>query len=169
MEILSERWAPTLSSRGVVFRARAVTGGFRGKCPNGIETTGGNIVFMRNFESQTHALLRIVAGFLFLWHGMQKLFDIPTPAPDLPAFVTWVAGGIELVAGALIMVGLFTRPAAFLASGLMAAAYWMAHGTSAPLPMQNQGELAALYCFVFLYISARGAGLWSLDAARGED
>ena len=167
MEILSERWAPTLSSRGVVFRARAVTGGFRGKCPNVIETTGGNIVFMRNFESQTHALLRIVAGFLFLWHGMQKLFDIPTPAPDLPAFVTWVAGGIELVAGALVMVGLFTRPAAFLASGLMAAAYWMAHGLNHLLPLLNQGELAALYCFVFLLIAARGSGIWSLDSLRG--
>jgi len=126
-------------------------------------------MFTRNFESQTYALMRIVAGFLFFWHGMQKLFDIPSPASALPAFITFGAGGIELVGGLLVMLGLFTRPAAFLSSGLMAAAYWMAHGFNALLPLENNGELAALYCFVFLYISARGAGLWSLDAARGAD
>jgi len=126
-------------------------------------------MFTRNFESQTYALMRIVVGFLFLWHGMQKLFEIPSPAGTLPAFITFGAGGIELVGGLLVMLGLFTRPAAFLSSGLMAVAYWMAHGFNALLPLENNGELAALYCFVFLYISARGAGLWSLDAARGTD
>ena len=83
-----------------------------------------------------------------------------------PPFVTYVAGGIELVGGALIMIGLFTGPTAFLASGLMAAAYWMAHGTQHFLPVLNGGELAALYCFVFLFMSAKGSGIWSIDAAR---
>ena len=124
--------------------------------------------FMSRFSEQCYALLRITAGLLFLWHGSQKLFGFPKESGEMPVFITYVAGPIELVAGILVAIGFLTRPAAFVASGLMAAAYWMAHGTSAPLPMQNQGELAALYCFVFLYISARGAGLWSLDAARGE-
>lgn len=123
--------------------------------------------FMRNFEPQAYALLRIVSGFLFLWHGVQKVFGFPGGPPEAPAFVIWGAGSIELVGGALVMIGLYTRWAAFLASGLMAAAYWMAHGTQALLPIVNKGELAALYCFVFLYISARGPGLWSADSARG--
>ncbi len=126
--------------------------------------------FMKPFEAQTYALLRIVSGFLFLWHGAGKLLHYPAPPPpEAPAFVVWIAGPIELVGGVLILVGLFTRWAAFLSSGLMAAAYWMAHGTKALLPIQNNGELAALYCFVFLYISARGGGIWSVDAARGAD
>jgi len=83
--------------------------------------------------------------------------------------VTYIAGGVELLGGALIMIGLFTAPLAFLASGLMAAAYWMAHGPNALLPIQNGGELAALYCFVFLYMSSKGSGIWSVDAARGSD
>ena len=124
--------------------------------------------FMRGYEPQTYALLRVVSGFLFLWHGMQKLFGFPGQMPPgAPAFVIWTAGPIELGCGALVMIGLFTRGAAFLASGLMAFAYWMAHGTHALLPVLNQGELAVIYCFVFLFISARGAGVWSLDAASG--
>jgi putative oxidoreductase len=123
--------------------------------------------FMRPYEAQTYALLRIVAGFLFLWHGMSKLFGIPTPPPPgAPPFVIYVAGGIELAAGALVMLGFFTRWAAFIASGQMAVAYWMAHGTRALLPIQNQGEPAVLYCFVFLFIASRGAGRWSVDATR---
>jgi len=122
--------------------------------------------FMAPFAPQTYALLRIVAGFLFLWHGSQKLLGFPPSAGSPPDWIVWVAGPIELVGGLLVMIGLFTRWAAFLCSGLMAAAYWMAHGTRALLPIENQGELAALYCFVFLFISAQGAGLWSVDAAR---
>lgn len=123
--------------------------------------------FMAPFASQTYALLRIVAGFLFLWHGSQKLFAFPSGmGPDMPAFILYGAGPIELVGGLLVMTGLFTRWAAFICSGLMAAAYWMAHGTKALLPIENGGELAALYCFVFLFISAQGAGIWSVDAAR---
>jgi putative oxidoreductase len=126
--------------------------------------------FMKKYEGETYALMRIVMGFLFLWHGTQKLFGFP-PLPEgivVPAFVTWIAGPIELVGGLLVMIGLFTRWAAFLSSGLMAFAYWMAHGTNALLPIMNQGEPAAAYCFVFLYIAARGAGRWSVDGSRGD-
>jgi putative oxidoreductase len=120
--------------------------------------------FLNAYEAPFYALLRIVAGLLFLWHGSQKLFGFPLPAHEgTPAFITWTAGPIEFVGGLLVMIGLFTRPAAFLCSGLMAAAYWMGHGTQALFPSANGGELAALYCFVFLYISGRGAGAWSLD------
>ena len=123
--------------------------------------------FMKSYEGQTYALMRIVTGFLFLWHGSSKLLGFPMPAPaEAPAFVIWVGGIIELAGGILVMIGLQTRLAAFLCSGLMAAAYWMAHGMNAPLPIQNQGELAAIYCFVFLFISARGSGMWSVDGGN---
>ena len=125
--------------------------------------------FMRNFEGEVYALMRIVAGFLFLWHGAQKLLGFP-PLPgemELPVHILYVGGPIELFGGLFVMIGFFTRWAAFLASGQMAAAYWMAHGTHALLPIQNGGELAALYCFVFLFIAAHGAGRWSVDGARG--
>ena len=122
--------------------------------------------FMRSFQPQTYALLRIVAGLLFLWHGTQKLFGFPGVAPNVPPFVIAIAGPIELIGGLLVMVGLFAGWAAFLCSGLMAFAYWMVHGTHGLFPIENGGELAALYCFVFLYISAQGSGIWSMDAAR---
>lgn len=124
--------------------------------------------FMAKFGSQTYALLRIVAGFLFLWHGTQKVFGFPGGSSgDRPFHITYIAGPIELFGGLLLMIGLFTRPVAFLCSGLMAAAYWMSHGTRALLPIENRGELAALYCFLFLFMSAHGSGIWSLDALRG--
>jgi putative oxidoreductase len=122
--------------------------------------------FLRSYEPQVYALLRMVTGFLFLWHGTQKLFAFPVPPPPVPPFVIAVAGPIELVGGLLVMIGLFAGWAAFLCSGLMAFAYWMVHGPQALLPIQNGGELAVLFCFVFLYISARGSGIWSVDAAR---
>ena len=124
--------------------------------------------FMSRFADPSHALLRIVVGFLFLWHGAQKLFSIPSPPPpDAPVFVLYVAGPIELVGGFLVMIGLFTRPAAFLCSGVMAVAYFVAHQPRGLLPIQNGGELAALYCWVFLFLSARGPGVWSVDETRG--
>lgn len=122
--------------------------------------------FLRSYESQVYALLRMVTGFLFLWHGTQKLFAFPVPPPPVPPFVIAIAGPIELVGGLLVMIGLFAGWAAFLCSGLMAFAYWMVHGPQALLPIQNGGELAVLFCFVFLYIAARGSGIWSVDAAR---
>lgn len=121
--------------------------------------------FMSIFTPHCYALMRMVTGFLFLWHGSQKLFNIPGGMPaDVPAFIIYVAGPIELIGGILVMTGLFTSWAAFLSCGLMAVAYWMAHGTKALLPIQNSGELAALYCFVFLFISSQGSGIWSIDA-----
>jgi putative oxidoreductase len=123
--------------------------------------------FMKQWTGETYAAMRIMAGLMFLFHGTQKLFGFPEAAPDAPAFVIWVAGGIELVGGLLVAIGLQTRWAAFLCSGLMAAAYWMAHGTHHLLPLVNKGEMAALYCFVFLYIAANGAGKWSVDGSRG--
>lgn len=123
--------------------------------------------FMAKYTSQVYALLRIVTGFLFLWHGVQKLFGFPPGMPPgVPAFIIYGAGPIELICGILVMIGLFTRYAAFLASGQMAAAYWIAHGTKAFLPLVNNGELAVLYCFVFLFISTQGGGIWSIDAAQ---
>jgi putative oxidoreductase len=122
--------------------------------------------FLRSYQSQTYALLRIVAGFLFLWHGTQKLFSVPMPPPPVPSFVVYIGGPIELIGGLLVMIGLFAGWAAFICSGMMAVAYWMVHGPQALLPLQNGGELAALYCFVFLYIAAHGSGIWSVDAAR---
>lgn len=124
--------------------------------------------FLSKYRPQCYALMRIVVGFLFLWHGCQKLFDFPSGMPaGVPAFITYVAGPIELVGGILIMIGLFTHGAAFITSGLMAFAYWMAHGTKALLPIQNNGELAVVYCFIFLFIAAQGSGIWSIDALRG--
>jgi putative oxidoreductase len=124
--------------------------------------------FLNPHRDKLYAVLRIVTGFLFLWHGSQKLFGWPGGAPEgAPALVVYVAGPIELIGGLLLVVGLLVRPVAFLCSGLMAAAYWMAHGTQALLPIMNHGELAMLYCFLFLFIAAEGAGIWSLDA-RGE-
>jgi putative oxidoreductase len=127
---------------------------------------------LASYERQLYALLRIVTGFLFLWHGMQKLFGFPGEMPPgVPAFVIGIAGPIELGGGILVMIGLWTRAAAFLSSGLMAFAYWMGHGTQALLPVLNGGELAALYCFAFLYIAARGPGTWSVESpsARATD
>jgi putative oxidoreductase len=120
--------------------------------------------FMGRFREEAYALLRIVVGLLFLWHGTQKLFGFPTDAPrGAPDFVIYVGGPIELAGGVLVMVGLFTRWAAFLCSGMMAVAYWSAHGSRSLFPLVNGGELAALYCFVFLLIAAQGAGRWSID------
>jgi putative oxidoreductase len=123
--------------------------------------------FMAPFSAQCYAALRIVTGFTFLWHGMSKLFQFPQAMPDgVPSTILYVAGPIELIGGILVMIGLQTRWAAFLCSGLMAAAYWMAHGLNAVLPISNGGELAVLYCFIFLFISSQGAGIWSVDGSR---
>lgn len=123
---------------------------------------------LSRFQPQAYALLRIVAGFLFFWHGAQKLLGYPPlpPGVKIPPFILYVAGPVELIGGALILLGLFTRCAAFVASGEMAVAYWMAHGRKALLPLQNGGELAVLDCFLFLFLSTQGSGIWSLDSLR---
>lgn len=119
---------------------------------------------LAKYQPQAYALFRIVAGLLYLCHGSQKLFGFPGEAhAGTPAWIIWSAGPLELIGGALIMVGLATRGAAFVSSGVMAAAYWMGHGHKAILPIDNGGELAALYCFAFLFIATRGAGIWSFD------
>ena len=108
--------------------------------------------------------LRIVMGALFVCHGAQKVFGVfGGVPPEAPPLVVWGAGLIELVGGALIAIGLFTRPAAFLASGLMAVAYFMVHAPTGFWPILNHGEPAVLYCWVFLYLSAAGPGAWSVD------
>lgn len=123
-------------------------------------------MFLSKYEKQIYAILRIVAGFLFLWHGSQKLLDFPPSGYETPVYIMWIGGLVELLGGILIMIGLWTRWAAFFASGEMAFAYWSAHGTVALLPIVNHGEPAMLYCFLFLYISARGSGLYSIDYYR---
>ncbi|MCC6640341.1 MAG: DoxX family protein [Deltaproteobacteria bacterium] len=121
--------------------------------------------FMGNFEAQTYAALRIIAGLLFLAHGIQKLVGWPIGVPEgmMPDALRWTAGSIEMLGGLAIAVGFRTRWAAFVCSGMMAAAYWMAHGLAHWAPIVNQGELAVLYCFTFLYIAAKGPGIWSVD------
>jgi putative oxidoreductase len=123
--------------------------------------------FLAPWDRQIYAAMRIVAGLLFLFHGSQKLLNWPVDAmAGLPPFITYIAGPIELIGGTLVMIGLLTRWAAFFCSGLMAAAYWLAHGSKALYPMLNGGELAIMFSFVFLYIAARGAGIWSVDSLR---
>src|SRR5436190_21021206 len=120
-------------------------------------------MFMLKYESQTFAILRIVAGFLFLWHGTQKLFNFPPAGQPFAQYVIFIAGPIELIGGFLIMIGLWTRIAAFIASGEMAYAYWSVHSPKGFLPLVNHGELAMLFCFLFLFISAKGSGIFSVD------
>ena len=114
-------------------------------------------------DSQAYALLRIVAGFLFVFHGSQKLFNFPLEFPYPMSPLMQAAGLIEVIGGTMIMLGLFSRPVAFLCSGTMAVAYWMAHGLRDIFPILNGGELSALYCFIFLFIACKGSGIWSVD------
>ncbi|MBT5031040.1 MAG: DoxX family protein [Proteobacteria bacterium] len=119
--------------------------------------------FLDEYQPHTYALLRIITGFLFIWHGTQKLFGFPVEYPFELSTLTYTAAGIEIIGGALVMIGLATRPAAFICSGTMAVAYWMRHGMNDFFPILNRGELAIMFCFAFLYIAAKGAGIWSLD------
>ena len=118
------------------------------------------------YSGYIYALMRIVIGLLFACHGGDKLFGMfGGRVASVP--LMQIGGAIELVGGFLVAFGLFTRVAAFICSGMMAVAYFMAHAKSGWLPIINKGELAVIYTFVFLYISARGAGLWSLDGMFG--
>jgi len=120
------------------------------------------------FRPQLLSLLRIASGLMFLQHGTQKIFGFPAPArgPFEIASQMGIGGVLELVGGALLILGLFTRPVAFVLSGMMAVAYFQFHALSGgPFPLVNQGELAALYCWVFLYFVAAGPGPWSFDEA----
>jgi putative oxidoreductase len=113
------------------------------------------------------SILRIVAALLFFEHGTTKLLGFP-PSDHSPELFSlpWIAGALELVGGALLIAGLFTRPVAFILSGEMAFAYWMAHAPRSAFPVVNGGDAAILFCFVFLYLAAVGGGPWSLDALR---
>jgi len=127
--------------------------------------------FFDTWTPRALALLRVVAAFLFLQHGAAKLLHVPHVAMfDQLSLLSLIglAGTIELVGSVLLLIGLFVRPAAFIMSGEMAVAYFMAHASQGHFlsPMLNQGESAVLYCFIFLLLSVAGAGAWSLDARR---
>jgi putative oxidoreductase len=123
------------------------------------------------YAPHAQALLRIVSGYLFMMHGVAKLFHVPHVAMydgvQLMSLIG-LAGVLEMVGGALLIVGLFTRVTAFVLSGEMAVAYFMAHASKGDplMPMLNQGEAAVLFCFIFLFLAAAGAGAWSIDAHR---
>jgi putative oxidoreductase len=120
-------------------------------------------MFLSRYETEVYFALRLIAGFLFLWHGSQKLFDFPHAAHAIPSYIVFIAGPIEFFGGLLVMIGFWTRWAAFICSGEMAFAYWIAHASHALLPLLNGGELAIIYCFLFLFISAHGSGKFSID------
>ncbi|MBC5991969.1 DoxX family protein [Pontibacter cellulosilyticus] len=124
--------------------------------------------FLGKFSPHLYAILRFVAGILFAMHGTQKLFGWPGGGDTVElASMMGVAGIIEFVGGLMIAFGFLTSWAAFISSGEMAVAYFMAHAPQGTWPILNQGELAVLYCFLFLYMAARGSGIWSIDAAMG--
>jgi putative oxidoreductase len=121
---------------------------------------------VNGWSSRALAALRIVAGLLFLAHGVIKVFGFPAgaePGQQELLSLFGIGGVIELITGMLLILGLFTRPAAFIASGQMAVAYWMFHFPSSPYPAVNGGDAAILYCFIFLYIFTAGPGAWSID------
>jgi putative oxidoreductase len=126
--------------------------------------------YLGNLQPRALAVLRIVTAYLFMLHGTAKLFGVPHQSTfDGLQLVSLIglAGILEFVGGLLILIGLFTRPVAFILCGFMAVAYFMAHASQghALLPLLNQGDLAVLFCFVFLYLAFAGPGPWSLDAA----
>lgn len=125
--------------------------------------------FLRTWADRLLSVLRLVTAVLFFAHGLQKLAGLPVPPPfGLPGIgsLLWFAAVIEVVGGALLAIGLLTRPVAFLLSGQMAVAYFYAHAPRGLYPIQNGGELSIVYCFLFLYLSAAGGGAWSLDRLR---
>ena len=127
--------------------------------------------FYATWQPRVLALLRITTAYMFLLHGTAKLFGIPAMGKGTVALasLSGVAGLLELVGGVLLILGLFTRPAAFIVSGEMAFAYFMGHAIPQGwvlAPLMNRGESAALFCFIFLYLSVAGGGAWSLDRLR---
>ena len=123
-------------------------------------------------HAQLLSVLRIMSGLLVLQHGTTKYLNFPVGPMNnaSPMTMSGAAGLIELICGALLVIGLLTRPAAFLLSGMTAVAYFYAHAPAGFFPILNRGELAALYCFVFLYLAAAGPGPWSIDRLwRGDD
>ena len=128
--------------------------------------------FFDSWTPRALAILRVVTAFLFIQHGTAKFFEIPPvpfPEPVHLFSLLGLAGLLEVVGGWLLVIGLFTRPVAFILSGEMAFAYFMAHAPQGYVfsPILNQGESAVLFCFIFLFLAVAGAGSWSVDAARG--
>jgi putative oxidoreductase len=124
--------------------------------------------FLAPHADKIYAVFRLMTGLMFAQHGFQKLLGWfgGVPAGMMPDALRLSAGGIELIGGLLVALGLFAGPAAFLCSGTMAVGYFMAHASKGLIPILNGGELAALYCFAFLFIAAKGSGIWSVDDAR---
>lgn len=128
-----------------------------------------NSATLSRWQPQVLGILRIVAALLFFAHGVQKILGFPAGMSPEVMSLPWIAGVMELVGGALLILGLFTRPVAFLLSGQMAVAYWMAHAPQSPLPVVNKGDAAILFCFVFLYLVFAGPGAFSIDGAAHRD
>jgi len=120
--------------------------------------------WLKNLSPQLLSLMRIAVGLTFLEHGTQKLLSFPVPRPVLALPLLLFTGILETVGGTLVTLGLYTRIAAFLLSGELAVGYWWLHEPRSPFPMANGGEAMVLYCFVFLYLAAVGAGPLSVDA-----
>lgn len=121
------------------------------------------MAFGSKYAENTYAALRIMTGFLLIPHGAQKMFGVLGKEADWSVSLHALAGPIEFFGGALILIGLWTRPTAFIAAGMMAVAYWTRHGLNDFFPIVNRGELAVLYCFVFLFLWANGGGPCSVD------
>jgi putative oxidoreductase len=127
---------------------------------------------LNRYQPEAIAILRIATAIIFILHGTQKLLGFPAPpASGLPPLFSLygIGGLLELVGGALILVGLWTRPTAFVLSGMMAVAYWMFHAPRNLYPVLNNGDAAILYCFVFLLLVFTGPGAWSVDGMRGRE
>ncbi len=128
-----------------------------------------NFRHLEKYQPQLRAILRIMTALLFMEHGLAKLIHFPVPQPGAPSPLPPIlvaAACIEVIGGALITLGLFTRLAAFVAAGEMAIGYFMVHFPQGFWPIVNMGEAAILYCFIFLYLAAAGPGAWSVDALR---
>ena len=120
---------------------------------------------MSRYAPQILAVFRFIAGAMFACHGAQKIFGAfgGIPPGMAPWWVLWIAGPLEFFGGVLVAIGLFTRPVAFILSGLMAVAYFWGHARNGFFPKVNQGEPAVLYCWLFLYLAAQGPGAWAID------
>jgi putative oxidoreductase len=128
-----------------------------------------NVTALNAWAPRFLSVLRIMSALLFMQHGTQKLLGFPLPGPDPLPTLYLVAGLIELIGGLLLALGLFSRPVAFLLSGMAAAAYFVGHASTSFFPIINRGELAALYSFVFIYLFFAGPGPWSVDALRARN
>ena len=125
--------------------------------------------FLNRWSGEILSILRIVSAFMFIQHGTQKIFGFPVEsrsAFELFSLSPGLAGLLEVILGPLLLIGLFTRPVAFILSGFMAAAYFMAHAPRSAWTLENGGESAVLYCFLFLYFAAVGGGKWTIDGVR---